>query len=513
MFEISQTDLGGRIGKLYTNHGKVNTPAYVPVVHPVKQTIPTATLKEMGFEMVITNAYITMQNHGKDAEKRGIHNIIGFDGAVMTDSGGYQVLEYGVLDVKPATMAAYERSIGSDIAIPLDKPTGFGLPHRTAASYVKETLTDARATLDSANVKGQLWAGPIQGGEHYDLVARSAKSLVSMGFEFMALGSPVEFMEQYEYASLAKMIITARNAIPAGLPLHLFGSGHPLTIPFSVALGCDTFDSASYALYAKHDRYITEDGTRQLAELEYFSCLCKSCLSHTPQEMRACPKDEKYALLSLHNLYAIKAEVDRVRQAIAEGRLWEYTIKKLRAHPRLYEVLGVLAQNPEYMVPGTPVFKQKAALLFTADDLLRPEVLNYHRMVRKFKTRKKRLCLVGQPRARPAYIDPVIIALEKKLGDDVQVCTVSEYLGIMPLELGDLYPAAHSLAANGTGPGISDMIKDTLGHVIANNSFTEIIYPKSDTLVAGLVKGVPKGTRRTDLEKIKKKKSTRRTHN
>ena len=86
----------------------------------------------------------------------------------------------------------------------------------------------------------------------------------------LALGSPVEFMESYEYKLLASMIITAKKQIPNNIPLHLFGAGHPLTIPLAVALGCDTFDSASYILYAKHDRYIEEDKTTHLADIKHF---------------------------------------------------------------------------------------------------------------------------------------------------------------------------------------------------------------------------------------------------
>jgi len=124
MFEIKKSDLSGRIGILHSNHGKIETPAYVPVIHPVKQIIPTKKIKEIGFDLVITNAYITMKKFGQDAVKRGIHNIIDFDGAVMTDSGGYQVLEYGDVDVAPADMAEFEKGIMTDFAIPLDKPTG-----------------------------------------------------------------------------------------------------------------------------------------------------------------------------------------------------------------------------------------------------------------------------------------------------------------------------------------------------------------------------------------------------
>ena len=285
MFEILKSDLRGRIGVLYTNHGRVETPAFVPVIHPVKQSIPSKEIRQMGFEMVITNAYITMNRHGKEAVRRGIHNIIGFDGAVMTDSGGYQVLEYGDVSVTPPNMAEFERGILADIAIPLDRPTGFGLPRKKAGELVRHTLRVSKETLRESEENGQVWVGPVQGGEHLELVGKSAKSLVNMGFEMMALGSPVEFMESYEYGLLAQMIIAAKRKMPHHIPLHLFGAGHPLTVGFSVALGCDTFDSASYMLYAKQGRYITEDGTRHIQDITVFPCICRICLGHTPREI------------------------------------------------------------------------------------------------------------------------------------------------------------------------------------------------------------------------------------
>lgn len=147
MFEIKKSDLAGRIGILHSNHGKIETPAYVPVIHPVKQIIPTKKIKEIGFDLVITNAYITMKKFGQDAVKRGIHNIIDFDGAVMTDSGGYQVLEYGDVDVAPADMAEFEKGIMTDFAIPLDKPTGYGLSKKKAKSYVNQTLEVSKKHL------------------------------------------------------------------------------------------------------------------------------------------------------------------------------------------------------------------------------------------------------------------------------------------------------------------------------------------------------------------------------
>lgn len=501
VFEVLRTDLGGRIGRISTGHGDVMTPAYVPVVHPVRQSIEPSRLRRMGFEMVITNAYITMKNHGDEAARRGIHGIIGYDGAVMTDSGGYQVLEYGDVDVLPADMAAYERAIRSDIAVPLDRPTGLGLTRRAAARNVAETLASARAAIGAAGEGGQVWAGTIQGSEHLSLVRRCARELAAMGYRLMALGSPVELMERYEYARLAAMVVAARSAMAPALPLHLFGSGHPLTIPFSVALGCDTFDSASYALYARHGRYITPDGTRHLDSIAHFACACEVCSARTPAELRAEPAESMRALLSLHNLHAIKSEVDAVRESIHEGRLWEHAMQKMRAHPRLYEVVGVLASGTAGISHGTPRFKARAAFLYGPEDAARPEVRAYHAMVGRFRTRKPRLCIVGEPEARPAYLDPEIARLERSLGEDTQVCVYSEWLGVMPLELCDVYPAAHHLGPARGGPGVTPQAIEALAALVAGNSFTSVAYDSSNEAVARIVRTIPRGIRRRKIER------------
>ena len=127
-----ESDLAARIGRLETPHGIVETPTFVPVVHPVRQTVNTQYLKNIGFDLVITNAYIALRHYGDEARKRGIHDIIKYDGTIMTDSGGYQVIEYGSVDVLPAVMAQFEKDIKSDIPIPLDKPTGYGLEYERA---------------------------------------------------------------------------------------------------------------------------------------------------------------------------------------------------------------------------------------------------------------------------------------------------------------------------------------------------------------------------------------------
>ena len=524
-FEIQKTDLAARIGRMQTGHGTVETPAYVPVIHPAKQTIPASRIKEMGFDIVITNAYITRNTYGHDeAVRRGIHDIIKYDGAIMTDSGGYQVLEYGKVGVTPPEMAEFERGIRTDFAIPLDKPTGFGMGRDAAESYVRDTLRVSREALRAAEGagggdSGQTWIGPIQGGEHRDLVARSTKSLVRMGFEMLALGSPVEFMESYEYRLLAEMIATAKSNMPHGIPLHLFGAGHPLTIPLAVALGCDTFDSASYILYAKHGRYMTEDGTRTLGEIEYFPCCCAVCSRYEPDELRLMPQEQRVNNIAVHNLYAIKLEVDRTKQAITEGRLWEYVMKKSRAHPRLYEAVTHLMTPSSSSLPlssasasasapssatsmpppdiigmfrvGTPQYKQKAAFLYGAEDQHRPEVAAYHDIVRKFRTRKSIVAITPESHTKPGYMSREYRELYRRSreSDDVQFCQYSPILGIIPIEISDVYPAAHHEQARvRVDPAACTEFAKTWDAFFGNNGFAEVWYDKGDAFLGHFAK-------------------------
>ena len=497
MFEVVKCDLAGRIGVLHTAHGRVGTPAFVPVVHPVRQAIPAADVAAVGFDMVITNAYISMRRHGDAATRRGIHGIIGYDGPVMTDSGGYQVLEYGDVSVEPEDMAAYEESIGADVAVPLDRPTGMGLRREEAEQSVSHTLRVSRRTISRGDRRtgARIWAGPVQGAEHLDLVARSARSLSRYGFRLLALGSPVEFMEAYRFADLARMILAARSSMPAGAPLHLFGAGHPLTIPLAVALGCDTFDSASYMLYAKQDRYMYDDATRHLSEIAEFACCCPVCSSHTPAELLAVQDGaERARRIALHNLHAIRSEVSRTRQAVHEGRLWEYLARKARAHPRLAEAMPVVAGCGRALVATTPAFKPRAIFLFDALDQHRPEVLAYHEAVRRFSARGKTALCVTARTARPAYASAHLARLERAFdgagaakggSSAVQFCQYSPFLGLIPAELSDLYPAAHCVEMRAErDPAEFSEFAATWDAFIAGNPFGALYYDASDKFLA-----------------------------
>jgi 7-cyano-7-deazaguanine tRNA-ribosyltransferase len=448
-FEIRYTDLAARIGILDTPHGLVETPTFVPVVHPVRQSISTSFLRSLGFHIVITNAYIALRHYGREAIEKGIHNILNYDGTIMTDSGGYQVLEYRSIQAEPLQIAQFQRDIRSDIAVPLDKPTGYGLKYEKAKRFVDETLKNAKETLafmskqDYYHTEGMLWLGPIQGGEHSDLVSYSATSLDKMGFNIFGLGSPVELMEAYEFSILAQMISNMKHRIPAK-PIHLFGAGHPLTIPLVVALGCDMFDSASYMLYAKDNRYMHAYGTLRLEEISYFPCCCSICTEYTVDEMLALQPEKRTVELAKHNLYVLKGEISAVKQAIMQGRLWEYVMQKARAHPKLFEAIQ-LFKNYEFLGDGTSLFKEKALFLFDTIDQYRPEIRRFQNMVSNFRsTDKKKLVLYPEPSVHPFYCTKEYGRLLKRF-KNAQICTYNPFLGVIPSEICDIYPASHNL--------------------------------------------------------------------
>ncbi|MEM4309667.1 MAG: tRNA guanosine(15) transglycosylase TgtA [Candidatus Nitrosocaldus sp.] len=497
MFEIRYSDLAGRIGRLRTKHGTVETPAFLPVVHPVRQEVSIDELRKVGFDMLITNAYITLKEYGEDA--RDVHDILNFQKPVMTDSGGYQVLVYGSVDVDHKTMARFQAKIGSDVAVPLDKPTGFGLPRSKAEQYVELTLKAAEDTIRMSKEEGRdegdgtstIWAAPVQGGEHLDLVEYSSRRLLEMGYEFFALGSPTELMEAYEFYTLARMILASRRVIPLSKPMHLFGAGHPLTIPLAVALGCDTFDSASYILYAKDGRYILPNGTISIDELEYLPCVCPVCSSISVRELKEMSKEERIAKIALHNLYTIKREVDCVKQAIVEGRLWEYVVQRSLSHPKLAEANQALIESAEYLEQCTPIFKDRALFLSLPIDQYRPELTRFRRLVcSNIKSDKSTLVLLMEPEERPFYtsnkyrmIHDAINAIQEgssnyinsKIEDGIQIAYYSPFLGVVPEEVSDVYPASHIVSVRSVEYDDYPTMFDSIIHFIRSKGFKNVL--------------------------------------
>ncbi|NWG08916.1 MAG: tRNA guanosine(15) transglycosylase TgtA [Nitrososphaerales archaeon] len=479
MFEVKATDLAGRVGKLRTKSGVLETPCILPVVHPARQSIAPREMAKLGFDAVMTNAYITLKVFGKMAEEKGIHKIIDYDGTIMTDSGGYQLLKYGNIDVTPKEMAVFQEKIGSDMALVLDTPTGIDVDRRRASETIRITLKAAKETLESAKGGGTLWVGPIQGGSYLDLLKKSAELTGKMRFDIFALGSPTEVMEAYNFVLLAKMIITTKQALPIDKPLHLFGAGHPLTIPLAVALGCDLFDSASYILYAREGRYITDYGTARLDELTYLPCNCPVCSEYTLKEIENLEFEERIQRIAVHNLNVLSKEIRTTKQAIRDGRLWEYLGIKAKAHPRLWHAFNLLGDYGKFLEDGTPSFKPKAIFFYEHNDLVRPEALRHHRKVLEdLSMVRKKLLVLPESDVKPFYKSSFYTRLAKALGnalEDFQVCFLTLPFGMVPLELSDVYPLSQYLSSLKPDRHV---MGETLKHIrefVSKNAFERII--------------------------------------
>src|SRR6058998_1066396 len=159
--------------------------------------------------------------------------------------------------------------------------------------------------------------GAVQGGLHADLRERCARSVSSLDVAVCAIGGVVPVLEAYRFRDLVRVIIASKKGLDPSKPVHLFGAGHPLIFPLAALLGCDLFDSASYAKYARAGRMLFPDGTRRASEVRESGCLCPVCTTHPMEKIAG-----EETLLAEHNLHACFGAIREVRQAIVEGDLW-----------------------------------------------------------------------------------------------------------------------------------------------------------------------------------------------
>ena len=450
-FEVKEKDLLSRIGKLKTKTSTVETPLLFPVINPNIQPVSPKRLKEeFGFDALITNAYILKKRYGDKVAVEGLHKFLNFDGAVMTDSGAYQILVYGGVEVNQAEIVDYQERIGSDIATMLDIPTGWNVTKEHAARTVDETLRRARILIKTKKRNDLLWVGPIQGGRHLDLVVKSAKEIGKLPFQIHALGSPTEVMENYRYDVLADMIMTAKHYLPIERPMHLFGAGHPAMFALAVALGCDLFDSAAYALYARKNRYMTENGTWRLGELDYFPCQCPKCATETPEKVRNKTEEERVTFLAEHNLHVCLGELRRIKQSIRDGRLWEHLEMRAHAHPALLTAVKKLEKHKDLIEKHSPTAKRSGLFFLDSHGLTRPEVVHYKKRFDANYTapeNSKILFLAPQTRNKPFHkarefhrINQIIKSLNEEEKENIHVCFYAAPFGVTPIELDEVYP-------------------------------------------------------------------------
>lgn len=344
LFEVVGRDGAARIGKLHTSHGILTTPMLLPVVNPNLRTIePREMWDRYGVDALITNSYVVWKHEKlkEPALSNGIHSLLDYPGIVVTDSGTFQSYIYGDVEVGVEEIVAFQRDIGVDIGTMLDV---FGRPDMSREELegaVSETASRALPSLSEAG-KELLLNGPIQGGLHHDLRSESGELMGAVssehgGFAIHPIGGIVPLMEQQRYRELFGIILASRSSIPRNRPIHMFGCGHPLLFPLSIALGVDIFDSAAYALFARDDRLLTPDGTVKLDGLSEWPIASSALFGKTPQEVRGMERDDRAVILAHHNLEITQSELSRCREAVRNGSIWELAEKRSHSSPRLRE--------------------------------------------------------------------------------------------------------------------------------------------------------------------------------
>lgn len=393
-FEIKARDAAGRIGKIEINGKKLETPAIMPVVNPKQLIVTPKELKEMGFDIIITNSYIIYKDEKlrEKALEKGIHRLLGYDGIVEVDSGSFQLMRYGGVDVTNREIIEFQHKIGVDIGTFLDIPTIPDAPREKAEEDLEITLERAK---EAESIKSIAMNAAVQGSTYPDLRTYAAKKLSEMNFEIHPIGAVVPLMESYRYKDLVDVVIASKLGLRPDRPVHLFGAGHPMIFALAVAMGIDLFDSASYALYARDDRYMTPEGTKRLEELDYFPCSCSVCSRYTPQELREMPKGERTRLLALHNLWVIREELNRVKQAIKEGTLWELVDERSRSHPKMFTAYKRLLEYRDYLEENEPVTKASAFFKVSEEIMRTPVILRAKE--RAEKVRKKFSEVINHP--------------------------------------------------------------------------------------------------------------------
>ena len=470
-FEVTVRDGAARLGRLHTRHGVLDTPMLLPVINPNIRTIePREMWEKYRVNGLITNSYVTWKHEKlrESALADGIHALLDYPGVIVTDSGTFQSYVYGDVEVGVEEIVEFQRDIGVDVGTMLDV---FGRPDMSREEIehaVEETAARAPASLAAAG-EGLLLNGPVQGGLHEDLRAEAGRLMCEVegeyrGFAVHPIGGIVPLMERQRYRELFEILLAARATIPPNRPIHLFGCGHPLLFPMSIALGVDLFDSAAYALFARDDRLLTPDGTVKIGGLTEWPTHSAALFAHTPAEVRAMDRNERSVLLAHHNLEVTQAELARCREAVRNGTIWHLAEQRSHVSPRLREAFEWILEQFEETEEG-PVGESSLRTIASTDPVRgsseqfsddidsRPHLLHLNALLAmrwrrpgswwdgSLNSPERVVILTGEG---PPWRDTALgTAIEALAEEPRTVVLISTPVGLIPFTLEDVSPWCH----------------------------------------------------------------------
>ena len=482
VFEIVRRDGLARIGRFQTRAGVVETPALLPVVNPKIFTVPPRELyDEFGFQALITNSYIIKNSPGlkEKALEEGLHKLLDFPGTIMTDSGTFQSHMYGEVEVTNEEMVQFQKDIGSDIGTVLDI---FTEPYWTKKQTADSIVTTLERMQVACDMKGDMMInGVVQGSVYQDLREDCARKMASMDVDVHPIGGVVPLMEQYKYSELVDVVISSKKGLNPNRPVHLFGAGHPMILALAALMGCDLFDSASYAKFARDDRMMFIDGTYRLSDMQSLDCNCPACRGQTLESLRKLTKDQRTKLIARHNLYQITSELSLVRRYIREGRLWELAEMRCRAHPALLDGLRRLKEHTAFLERTEPISRDGAMFYTGSESRARPVFRRYaDRIMERYVPPTKKAAIFpegGKPYNR-VYAEQFDRAMRAGYTP-----IVMSPLGPVPAELDEIYPLAQSLFPEITDAETVSEADDLTFDFIERMGFEEVI--ESDEIPDG----------------------------
>jgi len=457
MFEITKRDGLARLGRFHTRAGILETPALLPVVNPKISTVsPRELHDEFGFKALITNSYIIKNNENlrNRALSEGLHKMLDFPGIIMTDSGTFQSHMYGEVEVTNEEMVNFQRDIGTDIGTVLDIFTEPFWTHEKTANSIVETL---KRTEAACGMKGDMMINGVgQGSIFMDLRESCARTMATMDIDVHPIGGVVPVMEQYRYAELVDIVISSKKGLNPSRPVHLFGAGHPMLFALAVLMGCDLFDSASYAKFARDDRLMFVDGTYRLQDMQSLDCNCPACRGLTIESLRKLKPEARTKTIAKHNLYEITSELALVKRYVQEGRLWELAETRCRSHPALLDALRRLRSHVEFMERHEPVSRDGAIFHTGRETLSRPVFERYaKRMSDRYVPLSDTAVIFQDGNSKP-YNRVFAEEFAKARSQGLSPIVMSPF-GPVPTELDEVYPLAQSVFPDTIGEDLGGM--------------------------------------------------------
>ena len=355
-FQLHHTDGAARAGELETPHGKALTPFFMPVAtQATVKGLTAEEVRDVGAQVVLSNAYHLYLRPGVETVVKlgGLHKFMGWDGPILTDSGGFQAFSMGPLrevsdvgirfrshidgsehNFTPELATANQEGLAPDIAMCFDQCIAYGASEKQVRQAMERTHRWAQSCFDAHQssatgaASGQVLFGIVQGGTFPEMRDESARAISAIPFHGYAVGG-LAVGENKE--DMYRFTGQVAEVLPEDKPRYLMGVGSPEDLVEGVARGIDMFDCALPTRVARNGSLFTPEGRVDITKARYAeqqgpldeTCDCYTCRDYSAAYLRHLFRAKELLglrLASIHNLRFVLALMERIRASILEKR-------------------------------------------------------------------------------------------------------------------------------------------------------------------------------------------------